>query len=405
MKRLLVPLGLFLVIAAMGILFLPSSYRIPHSMPAGGQSPIPHVVANEASITAAAAHGKTIVPEAIATAAGASVMQDQDQDGHKTRNECAEVSAGQPEWVISVPVATLWVSPNETRPIDQASIGASADVMDWTRSMATADKLWLVGKLETQALLGTKVIVFDRREDWVKVAIPEQATPKDARGYTGWLPKEQLTEQRVIYEKCPLVKISAPTTALYDGAYTDTVYNVASFNTTLPLVAREQERLGVAVPGAEKLKWLKEQDGRIEPAPVAHKQSAFKEDIPHVSGDQLVQTAEQFLDLPYLWSGTSGFGFDCSGFMYTIHHYYGIWIPRDAKDQAASGRKVETADLMPGDLLFYANNNGKGKVHHVAMYIGSGQMIHSPKTERSVEIIAMNTPEYAHEYAGARRYY
>ncbi|OXM87897.1 C40 family peptidase [Paenibacillus rigui] len=400
MKRLLVPLGLFLVIAAMGILFLPSSSRMPHSMPAGGQSPIPHVVANEASITAKAADEKTIVPEAIATAAGASVMQDHDL--HKTQHECAEVSAaGQPEWVISVPVATLWVSPGETRLIDRASIGASADIMDWIRSMAIADKLWLVGRLETQALLGTKVIVLDRRGDWVKVAIPEQATPKDARGYTGWLPKEQLTEQRVIYERCPLVTISAPTTALYDGAYTDMVYKVASFNTTLPLVAREQERLGVAVPGAEKLKWLKVQDGRIEPAPAAHKQTAFKGDIPHVSGDQLVQTAKQFLNLPYLWSGTSGFGFDCSGLMYTIHRYYGIWIPRDAKDQAASGRKVETADLMPGDLLFYAYNNGKGKVHHVAMYIGSGQMIHSPKTERSVEIIAMNTPEYA----GARRYY
>jgi cell wall-associated NlpC family hydrolase len=38
------------------------------------------------------------------------------------------------------------------------------------------------------------------------------------------------------------------------------------------------------------------------------------------------------------------------------------------------------------------------------MYIGGGQMIHSPKTVRSVEVISMNTPEYAAEFAGARRY-
>ena len=46
----------------------------------------------------------------------------------------------------------------------------------------------------------------------------------------------------------------------------------------------------------------------------------------------------------------------------------------------------------------------KGSVHHVAMYIGDGNMIHSPRAERSVEIIPLNTPGYIEEYAGARRY-
>ena len=38
------------------------------------------------------------------------------------------------------------------------------------------------------------------------------------------------------------------------------------------------------------------------------------------------------------------------------------------------------------------------------MYIGDGNMIHSPRAERSVEIIPLNTPGYIEEYAGARRY-
>ncbi len=57
-----------------------------------------------------------------------------------------------------------------------------------------------------------------------------------------------------------------------------------------------------------------------------------------------------------------------------------------------------------GDLIFFAYDQGKGSVHHVGMYIGDGNMIHSPRAERSVEIIPLNTPGYIEEYAGARRY-
>lgn len=47
-------------------------------------------------------------------------------------------------------------------------------------------------------------------------------------------------------------------------------------------------------------------------------------------GQGIVEQAKRFLDLPYLWGGTSSYGFDCSGFAYTMHRYFGILIPRDA---------------------------------------------------------------------------
>ena len=51
--------------------------------------------------------------------------------------------------------------------------------------------------------------------------------------------------------------------------------------------------------------------------------------------------------------------------------------------------------------MFYADAGG---VHHVSMYVGKGRMVHSPRTGTPVQVIDVDTPAYAREYAGARRY-
>ena len=60
--------------------------------------------------------------------------------------------------------------------------------------MTVQQKLWLVGKLETQALYGTPVTVTGHYgTEWTKVVIPSQPTNRDSRGYPGWIPTRQLT--------------------------------------------------------------------------------------------------------------------------------------------------------------------------------------------------------------------
>lgn len=193
---------------------------------------------------------------------------------------------------------------------------------------------------------------------------------------------------------CPKVVVQAKTAWLYNDPSLTERYRQISFNTVLPLAAEDGDILTVATP-ADGFKWIDKKDVLIRGGEAGKA----------VTGQEVSELARQFfLGLPYLWAGTSGFGFDCSGFTYSLYGFYGISIPRDAKDQAKFGqKKVDPSRLSPGDLLFYAREEGKGAVHHVAMYIGNGQMIHSPKTERSVEMISMNTPEYAVEYAVARR--
>ncbi|MCA1657175.1 MAG: C40 family peptidase, partial [Actinobacteria bacterium] len=76
----------------------------------------------------------------------------------------------------------------------------------------------------------------------------------------------------------------------------------------------------------------------------------------------------------------------------------------DADDQAATGTPVDLRQLEPGDLLFYAYDGGRGAIHHVSMYVGDGRMIQSPSTGNTVETVAVDTPAYATEFWGARRY-
>ena len=60
----------------------------------------------------------------------------------------------------------------------------------------------------------------------------------------------------------------------------------------------------------------------------------------------LTETAQKFIDAPYLWGGKSIWGIDCSGFIQTVFQIHGINISRDAYQQAEWGDPVEFAELI-----------------------------------------------------------
>ena len=98
----------------------------------------------------------------------------------------------------------------------------------------------------------------------------------------------------------------------------------------------------------------------------------------------LVNYAKQFLGNPYVWGGTSlTNGADCSGFVQSVFKNYGVSLPRTSAAQSAVGTKVSLSEAQPGDLIFYANN---GRVNHVAIYIGGGQVIHASNARTGIKI-------------------
>ncbi|MFA9463638.1 MAG: NlpC/P60 family protein [Velocimicrobium sp.] len=94
----------------------------------------------------------------------------------------------------------------------------------------------------------------------------------------------------------------------------------------------------------------------------------------------MVEYAKQFLGNSYVWGGTSlTNGTDCSGFTMRIYEHFGYSIPRTSSAQSSYFTGINSSDAQPGDLFFYGSN---GRVSHVAMYIGGGQVIHA-STERT----------------------
>jgi cell wall-associated NlpC family hydrolase len=296
------------------------------------------------------------------------------------------VRAGWPAYV-DVAVATEWRSPGSPRAIDAPALANPVRLRQWLAAMTVADQAGLIGRADSQALLGERVDVLAVRGSWAKVVLPRQATPIDAKGYPGWVPLVQLSPiapPNIGVE----ATVTAPTTWLFrpDGVRAIEI----SFGTRLPVIAGRGSVLEVGLPGGRSL---------MLAAKAVVVTGATSLALPKTSSS-IIASAREFLGKAYLWAGTSGFGFDCSGLMYNVFRVHGVTLPRDAQDQALYGRSVSRTALLPGDLVFLAKG---GVVHHVALYVGNGNVLDSPDFGLGVEVVSITSEPYASEFSGARR--
>ncbi|MBL5777567.1 C40 family peptidase [Bacillus sporothermodurans] len=294
---------------------------------------------------------------------------------------------------INVAVATLWTSKDSARKIDVDAITNPVDIPKWLNSLTYETKLDLCNDnlVQSQVLLGEEAQVIEIDGDWAFCVIPSQSSKKDDRGYPGWIPLNQLRkkeEEENNYDQVAVV--CQPTATLYEKP--GNKWMEVSYQTKLPIVETLEEYSKVKVPSGYA--YLKNEDIHI-----------FKiNEAPRQNGEIIIREAEKFIGLPYLWGGMSGFGFDCSGFSYTMCNAAGYIIARDAHEQADGGIDVDLQQIQPGDLLFFAYEEGKGHIHHVAIYYGEGEMIHSPNTGKSI-VIEEIAGTYEKELCAARRYW
>jgi cell wall-associated NlpC family hydrolase len=97
---------------------------------------------------------------------------------------------------------------------------------------------------------------------------------------------------------------------------------------------------------------------------------------------EVVNIAKRYIGVRYTWGGSSpSTGFDCSGFTSWVFSQVGVNLPRTSRAQIGAGQRVSRADLRPGDLVFFGT-----PIHHVGIYVGGGQMIHSPTTGSTVRV-------------------
>ena len=289
------------------------------------------------------------------------------------------------KWMCAVSVATVWTDPDSPRVADLPALDHPVQLDRWLSQLTYEERLALSEnkQIQTQLVYGEQVIVEEVVGDWARILAISQPTQKDSRGYPGWVPLVQLSMRKPARTE-EFVRVASPKAPLFDES--GTFFLRVSFNTVFPSGERRGKRLRVWTPHGWK--FLNASD---------------VEKVGEESVHRPLTIGRRFIGLPYLWGGLSAWGFDCSGFMRAIWKACGICLPRDAVDQAEVGLPIslDQAEWHKGDVLFFRNE--EGHIHHVAMYVGNGNILHAPSTGKSIEQIHLKNSPYAGNVCTVRR--
>ena len=107
---------------------------------------------------------------------------------------------------------------------------------------------------------------------------------------------------------------------------------------------------------------------------------------------RVLSTADQYVGVRYTWGGnTPQSGFDCSGFTRWVFGKQGIQLPRTSREQSRAGHGVPLVfeEMLPGDIILFAQQGES--ISHVAIYVGSGEIIHASSGYHGVTYTDLGT--------------
>jgi cell wall-associated NlpC family hydrolase len=123
--------------------------------------------------------------------------------------------------------------------------------------------------------------------------------------------------------------------------------------------------------------------------------------------DRIVEVGLDAVGTRYTWGGDDpDGGFDCSGLVSFVYkEVAGVDLPRRATDQRGKGKAIQTAQLQPGDLVFFGTNKRRrNQTSHVGIYIGNNQFVHAPTRGSTVRVDDLDSSYWSKHFNGARRY-
>jgi cell wall-associated NlpC family hydrolase len=102
-------------------------------------------------------------------------------------------------------------------------------------------------------------------------------------------------------------------------------------------------------------------------------------------GGRAAQKACDLIGKPYVFGSNGPNSYDCSGLTQEAWGSVGVHLEHYTKDQWGSTTPVSRDELKPGDLVFYYSD-----LHHVALYIGGGKVVHAPHTGDHVRMASID---------------
>jgi cell wall-associated NlpC family hydrolase len=226
--------------------------------------------------------------------------------------------------------------------------------------------------LETQCVMGEEVLVLESRDGWTKIVALEQPSSKDERGYPGWVYTQNISSLSNLKMVNP-VMVTEDIVRVYADEECSKIRCTILLGSEVDLINQNENVIKIKMPDGT--------EGYIEKdaiLPLEH------------SAEAVVEHMHHFLDLGYLWGGTTPYGFDCSGLVYRVGKVHGYDLPRDSKDQALCG--IEVDELKKGDLIFIGSDN---RITHVAVYAGNNEIIHAAGSSGGSRVVISALKDYS----------
>jgi len=271
---------------------------------------------------------------------------------------------------VAVPVTGLWSGPEAPRALDVALTDTPPRLAEWLAAQGPAERRQLWGRLDSQLLLGERVIAHSIDDGWARVTALQQPSTRGSAGYPGFVRADHL-HRAVDGPADGRVVVHHPVTAALDAPYGTVVMSDISFGTILPEIGRDADHVSVRLPSGVT-GWL----------PSSHVDRVRSPDV-LPSATELVSAGRQFLGVGYLAAGVHGLCFDCSGLVHAVYRRFGVTVPRDAHDQAAIGQEVALDAATFGDLMFFSHPES-GEVYHVGFWLDWPRMLHASQTDWAV---------------------
>ena len=206
-------------------------------------------------------------------------------------------------------------------------------------------------EMVSQLLFGEHYFVLEENGEWIKI--------KNSRdNYVSWINQKQF------------VSIKEATFNSVQSQYPAIVSDLFA------IVKNKKSNQSFPVPMGSYLPFYDNGSFSVE------EQSEYSIDVSCVKtnfiadADKCIQSAFMFLNSPYLWGGKSCWGIDCSGFTQICFANQGVFLPRDAYQQAEIGTPLSfVEEAQAGDLAFF--DNEEGKIIHVGIVMNDSHIIHA----------------------------
>ncbi|SFI30337.1 Putative cell wall binding repeat-containing protein [Bacillus sp. 71mf] len=119
---------------------------------------------------------------------------------------------------------------------------------------------------------------------------------------------------------------------------------------------------------------------------------------------KVLDVAQNYLGVPYVWGGKNSSGLDCSGFVYYSWNQAGYSRGYETSQGLYnSSQRISRANAEPGDLVFFSETYSTSAVTHVAIYVGGDDIIEASSGAGKVKYSKLSTNWYKDKLVGFGR--